>query len=122
MLGQVKRSEMLQIEEQSLANIPTGIGKATAELLAQHGARIVACDLDAGKLDGLSNDLATITPRPQLLTFVGNLMDEGIPERLVKEALCKFGKVDSLINTAGKLVVLQQMLYLWLDVVTETMA
>ncbi|KAL6240950.1 hypothetical protein RBB50_012209 [Rhinocladiella similis] len=94
-------SQLLHDQVIIVTGAGSGIGKATAELLAQHGARIVACDLDAGKLDGLSNDLATITPRPQLLTFVGNLMDEGIPERLVKEALCKFGKVDSLINTAG---------------------
>jgi 3-oxoacyl-[acyl-carrier protein] reductase len=73
-----------------------GIGRATAELLAEHGAKVLINDLDgdvakqsAGEIDG------------ETLVFAGDLTDEGVPDKLVEKVIGEWGKVDILVNNAG---------------------
>ena len=73
-----------------------GIGRATAELLAGHGARVVINDLDrdlaeqtAGEIDG------------ETLVCAGDLTRAGVPEALVDDTIDAWGKIDILINNAG---------------------
>jgi 3-oxoacyl-[acyl-carrier protein] reductase len=73
-----------------------GIGRATAEVLAEHGARVLINDLDgdvakqsAGEIDG------------DTLVFAGDLTEEGVPEELVEKVIGEWGKVDILVNNAG---------------------
>jgi 3-oxoacyl-[acyl-carrier protein] reductase len=73
-----------------------GIGKATAELLSEHGARVVVNDLDGDvakeTADGIAGETAV---------YAGDLTAEGAPEALVQTALDAWGKIDIIVNNAG---------------------
>jgi 3-oxoacyl-[acyl-carrier protein] reductase len=73
-----------------------GIGKATAELLSEHGAKVVVNDLDGDvakeTADGLGGEAAV---------YAGDLTAEGSPEALVQTALDSWGRIDIVVNNAG---------------------
>src|ERR1022692_1760321 len=73
-----------------------GIGRATAELLSQQGAKVLINDLDgdvaeqsAGEIDG------------DTLVFAGDLTKEGVCDQLVQKVIDEWGRVDILVNNAG---------------------
>src|SRR5919108_6104173 len=73
-----------------------GIGRATAELLAEHGAKVVINDLDG--------DLAHQTAREidaETAVHTGDLTKDGVPEALVRTAIDAWGKIDIIVNNAG---------------------
>jgi len=73
-----------------------GIGRASAELLAEHGAKVVINDLDG--------DLATQTASEipsETLVFAGDLTRPGVPDALVAATVDAWGQVDILVNNAG---------------------
>src|ERR687888_1597848 len=73
-----------------------GIGRATAELLSEHGARVVINDLDG--------DLAGQTAAEiggQTAVHAGDLTKEGAPEALVRTAIDAWGRIDVIVNNAG---------------------
>jgi 3-oxoacyl-[acyl-carrier protein] reductase len=73
-----------------------GIGRATAELLCAHGARVLVSDLDA--------DLAAETAREiegDTAVFGGDLTQDGVCEALVEKAVAEFGQLDVVVNNAG---------------------
>src|SRR5262249_43329944 len=73
-----------------------GIGRATAELLAEHGARVLINDLDgdvaaqtAGEIDG------------NTLVFAGALPHPWLIDKLYDAVTGEWGNVDILVNNAG---------------------
>ena len=73
-----------------------GIGRATAELLSEHGAKVVINDLDG--------DLANQTAREigsETAVHSGDLTKDGVPEALVQTAIDAWGKLDIIVNNAG---------------------
>lgn len=70
-----------------------GIGQATARLLAERGARIVATDLNESV-----HDLATDT----IATLTGDVSTEDMARQTVALAVKRFGGLDILINNAGR--------------------
>jgi 3-oxoacyl-[acyl-carrier protein] reductase len=73
-----------------------GIGRATAELLTEHGARVLISDLDADVAEQASSEIAGETA-----VFGGDLTKEGIPDQLVQKAVDEFGQLDIIVNNAG---------------------
>jgi 3-oxoacyl-[acyl-carrier protein] reductase len=73
-----------------------GIGRATAELLAEHGARVLINDLDGDVAEQASADIAGETA-----VFGGDLTQEGVPDQLVQKAIDEFGQLDIIVNNAG---------------------
>ncbi len=73
-----------------------GIGRATAELLAEQGARVLINDLDGDVADEASKEIAGETA-----SFAGDLTKDGVPDRLVETAVDAFGKLDIVVNNAG---------------------
>ncbi|MDX6632273.1 MAG: 3-oxoacyl-[acyl-carrier protein] reductase, partial [Solirubrobacterales bacterium] len=73
-----------------------GIGRATAELFASEGARILINDIDGDIAEQASNEIDGETA-----SFAGDLTQTDVPDQLVKKALDEFGSVDILINNAG---------------------
>ena len=71
----------------------SGIGRCTAELLAQRGARVAAFARSADKLAGLASD--------RVLPVAGDVSHLGDVERLFSAAESHFGHVEVLINNAG---------------------
>ena len=73
-----------------------GIGRATAELLAEHGARVLVNDLDAELAEQAAAEIEGETT-----VFGGDLTQDGVPEELVRRAVDAFGQLDIVVNNAG---------------------
>jgi 3-oxoacyl-[acyl-carrier protein] reductase len=73
-----------------------GIGRATAELLAEHGARVLINDLDGDVAEQAATEIQGDTA-----VFAGDLTAEGICDQLVQKAVDEFGQLDILVNNAG---------------------
>jgi 3-oxoacyl-[acyl-carrier protein] reductase len=73
-----------------------GIGRATAELLAAHGARVLVNDLDADLAAQAASEIDGETA-----VFGGDLTADGVPESLVQAAVDAFGQLDIVVNNAG---------------------
>jgi len=73
-----------------------GIGRATAELLSEHGAKVVINDLDADLAAQTASEIAGETA-----VFGGDLTKAEAPEALVGAALDAWGKIDIIVNNAG---------------------
>jgi 3-oxoacyl-[acyl-carrier protein] reductase len=73
-----------------------GIGRATAELFANEGAKVLINDLDgdvaeqsAGEIDG------------ETAVHAGDLTEEGAADALVQAGVDAFGQIDIVVNNAG---------------------
>ncbi len=73
-----------------------GIGRATAELLHEHGAHVLVNDLDADVAKEAAGALGANTA-----VFAGDLTKPGVPDALVAAAIESFGKLDIVVNNAG---------------------
>ena len=73
-----------------------GIGRATAELLAEHGARVLINDLDGDVAEQAASEIAGETA-----VFGGDLTRGGVPDQLVQKAVDEFGQLDIIVNNAG---------------------
>jgi 3-oxoacyl-[acyl-carrier protein] reductase len=73
-----------------------GIGKATAELLSEHGAKVVVNDLDGDVAQETADGIAGETA-----VYAGDLTASGAPEALVQTAIDAWGRIDIVVNNAG---------------------
>ncbi len=73
-----------------------GIGRATAELLSEHGARVLINDLDGDVAEEAASEIKGDTA-----VFAGDLTKDGVPDELVKKAMDEFGQLDIIVNNAG---------------------
>jgi len=73
-----------------------GIGRATAELLAEQGARVLINDLDGDVAEQAASEIAGETA-----VFGGDLTQPGVPDQLVQRAVDEFGQIDIIVNNAG---------------------
>jgi 3-oxoacyl-[acyl-carrier protein] reductase len=73
-----------------------GIGRATAELLAEHGARVLINDLDGDVAEQAASEISGETA-----VFGGDLTQSGVPDQLVQKAVDEFGQLDIIVNNAG---------------------
>jgi len=76
-----------------------GIGRATAELFAEHGAQVVVTDIDKEPLEEACS--AIRAARGEVLAIEGDITDKRFPEDLIQSTLDKFGNLDILVNNAG---------------------
>ncbi|RVT89413.1 SDR family NAD(P)-dependent oxidoreductase [Sphingomonas crocodyli] len=74
----------------------SGIGAATARLMAAEGAAIFAVDIAADKLDAFVTELGG-----QAVAHVADLSDGDQAEAMIDACIAKFGKLDILVNNAG---------------------
>jgi 3-oxoacyl-[acyl-carrier protein] reductase len=73
-----------------------GIGRATAELLAEQGARVLVNDLDGDVAEQAASEIGGETA-----VFGGDLTQPGVPDQLVEKAVDEFGQLDIVVNNAG---------------------
>lgn len=72
-----------------------GIGRATALLLAQQGANVIATARSATDLTALEAE------HPGIVAVRGDVANEADMATVVKTALDRFGRIDVVINNAG---------------------
>jgi 3-oxoacyl-[acyl-carrier protein] reductase len=73
-----------------------GIGRATAELFIQEGARVLINDIDGEVAEQAAAEIDGETA-----VFAGDLTESGVPDELVAKAIEAFGEVDIIVNNAG---------------------
>lgn len=72
----------------------SGIGKATAERLAQEGARVLIADIDEAGAAAVAGAIGAESVR-------FDASDANDCARIVADAIARFGKLDILVNNAG---------------------
>lgn len=78
----------------------SGIGRATAELFAERGARVLAVDLDPAGLESLAEEGGSKGQRIE--TFVQDLTAGGAAEAVFAACTDRIGRPDVLVNVAGR--------------------
>jgi 3-oxoacyl-[acyl-carrier protein] reductase len=73
-----------------------GIGRATAELLSEHGAKVLINDLDADLAQQTASEIAGET-----VVYGGDLTADGACDALVQAAIDAWGRLDIVVNNAG---------------------
>jgi len=73
-----------------------GIGRATAALLAEHGANVVINDLDGDVARQTATEIGGKT-----VVHAGDLTKPGAPDALVDAAIDAWGRLDIIVNNAG---------------------
>jgi 3-oxoacyl-[acyl-carrier protein] reductase len=73
-----------------------GIGRATAELLSEHGAKLLINDLDSALAEQTAGEIAGET-----VVYAGDLTKGGAADELVRTAVDAWGRLDIIVNNAG---------------------
>jgi 3-oxoacyl-[acyl-carrier protein] reductase len=73
-----------------------GIGRATAELLAEQGASVLVNDLDGDVAEQAANEIDGDT-----ISFAGDLTHPGVPDEMIQRAVDEWGRLDIVVNNAG---------------------
>lgn len=77
----------------------SGIGKATAELFAAEGAKVVASDISVPRLADLKNEVEAAGGT--IITLVGDVSKRDDDEKMVEAAIATYGTIDIVVNNAG---------------------
>ena len=76
----------------------SGMGAATARLLAADGASVVLVDLDGDRAAAVAAEIGADAP------VVGDLVDSTFCDAAVAAAVGRHGRIDGLVNAAGTIV------------------
>jgi 3-oxoacyl-[acyl-carrier protein] reductase len=69
-----------------------GIGRAITKALADEGARVLICDLA---------DSGYFSDHPHVVTVTGDVAEHGLADRVLAEAVSRWGRADVLVNDAA---------------------
>src|SRR5689334_3241622 len=78
----------------------SGIGRATSQLLARHGANVMLVSRTKEKLDALKDEIEREGGRA--FVYPADLSDLDACEAMINQVLAEHGHVDILINNAGR--------------------
>lgn len=73
-----------------------GIGRATAELFAREGARLVITDIDGDGLEGVRESLSG-----EVEAVVGDVSRPSDAKRMIEASVERYGRIDVLVANAG---------------------
>ncbi|KXU33819.1 hypothetical protein A0J57_04035 [Sphingobium sp. 22B] len=76
-----------------------GIGRATAHLFAQRGARVVIADLNPEKGEKVAQEIRDLGGEAAFVQT--NVADRGSVDALIEATLDRFGRLDCAMNNAG---------------------
>lgn len=76
---------------------PRGLGRATAKLFAEQGAKVVIADLN----ESASIEAANSLPGEEHLGIAINVANEQQVQAAKEKILAKYGRIDVLVNNAG---------------------
>jgi 3-oxoacyl-[acyl-carrier protein] reductase len=76
-----------------------GLGRAVAIMLAERGCSVALADRDAKGLEATARSIVAIGA--ETLTFAGDLVEDGAPNRTIDSLVTTWGGLDMLINNAG---------------------
>ncbi|KAL8839707.1 MAG: hypothetical protein Q9176_004314 [Flavoplaca citrina] len=79
----------------------SGIGQATAHLLASRGATLAMADVQQGALTTTADSIKKTTPNAKILTKTVDVSSSQQVEAWIHETVSQFGKIDGAANLAG---------------------
>lgn len=79
----------------------SGIGRATAHLLADEGARVVLVDIAAADVESVRGEIAAAHGEDAVVGRAGDVTDTETLSRAVEAAIGVFGRLDIVVNNAG---------------------
>lgn len=90
---------LLQGKVAVITGAAQGIGKATAQLFAQHGANVVVTDIQIEKANDTANEI--IANGGNAMALKVDITSAVDVENVFKQTVSKYGKVDIVVNNAG---------------------
>src|SRR5438445_4516515 len=79
----------------------SGMGKATAQLLAEKGSNIVIISRKQDELEETAEEISTASGNKNIFAIAGDVSEEKDVKRIVEQTIKRFGHVDYLLNFAG---------------------
>jgi 3-oxoacyl-[acyl-carrier protein] reductase len=79
----------------------SGMGRATARLFADEGARVVVADLGADRVQAVVDEIAGVHGPDAARGVVTDVADPDALRRLVDDTVAAFGGIDIVVNNAG---------------------
>ena len=77
----------------------SGIGEATALLFAEEGAQVVIVDFNEGRANATAEKCEQFSSKA--LVVIADVSKKEDDEKVIKETIDKFGRIDVLVNIAG---------------------
>ncbi|MSQ60234.1 MAG: SDR family oxidoreductase [Betaproteobacteria bacterium] len=77
----------------------SGLGRATALRLSEEGAQVVCVDASAGAVAQTARTI--ITGGGEAMALVADVTDESACARMVADTLARFGRLTTVVNSAG---------------------
>jgi NAD(P)-dependent dehydrogenase (short-subunit alcohol dehydrogenase family) len=85
----------------AITGAASGIGLATAKLLARRGARLSIADLNEKNLEAAAKEIKSINPVAEVITTAIDVRNAQSVEEWIKKTKSHFGKIDGAANLAG---------------------
>lgn len=79
----------------------SGMGRATAHLFADEGARVAVVDLESDRVATVVDEIERVHGTDRVLGFALDVTDRGELGSMVKTVVDRWGRVDCLVNNAG---------------------
>jgi 3-oxoacyl-[acyl-carrier protein] reductase len=79
----------------------SGMGRATAHLFADEGARVAVVDLGAERVLAVVDEIRTVHGADSCEGYVVDVADHAALKQLVADVVGKFGRIDIIVNNAG---------------------
>lgn len=79
----------------------SGMGRATAHLFADEGAKVLVTDVDRDGLDLVAGEIANAYGSETVRALSGDIAEVALQRSLVEIAVATWGGVDILVNNAG---------------------
>ena len=92
-------SRLLESKTAIITGAGRGIGRATAELFASHGANVVLSDIDPVPAEEAVG--AILAAGGKAASVAGDVTDRAFGDLIVNAAIEKFGGLDIIVNNAG---------------------
>ena len=97
--GKLDRSQLLAGKVAVVTGAGSGMGRATAGLMAELGAAVIVLSLKANEVEKVVKEIERTGGKAK--GAVADVSDSSTPERMVKTALEAFGRLDILVNNAA---------------------
>lgn len=78
----------------------SGIGEAVSRIYASNGAKVAMVDIDGARLKLVAQDIRN--RGGEVLEFISDVVSEEQVENFFGETIAQWGKLDLLVNSAGR--------------------
>ena len=79
----------------------SGMGRATAHLFADEGARVTVADLGQSRVDAVVDEIRAVHGDDRVIGVTGDVADPAQLKGLVEATVAAFGAIDVVVNNAG---------------------